>query len=146
MTDVTQYFSNESKYLSAGDLPQTGMVRVTISGLEEVDFGKDGNRQIKPVVRFQGHKKALSLNKTNGMAIAQILGPNMDNWIGKEILLYVTTTDYQGDTVPCIRVNMPREEVNFAQQSSAFQQPVHTQQPQRENPAPQAFTDDDVNF
>jgi len=114
MTDVTKYFNNESEFLKAADLPQQGMVRVTINNIGEVNFGKDGVENIKPTIGFVEMEKKLSLNKTNTLAIAQVLGNEMEDWRGQQICIYATTTDFAGETVPCIRVDMPREVVSLS--------------------------------
>lgn len=69
---------------------------------EEVDDER------KLVLRFQGKEKGLVCNKTNATSISDIVGSDdLDQWIGKQIILFQTTTDYQGRRVTCIRVDHP---------------------------------------
>jgi hypothetical protein len=97
-----------SEYLKASDLHDKRgnpvNVVVVIDRIEMKDVGDDH----KPVVYFQGKDRGLVLNKTNANNIAVMHGEDMDDWIGKEIQLFSTTTDFQGKTVPCIRVRPAR--------------------------------------
>ena len=63
-----------------------------------------GRAEEKPVCYFAGAKKALVLNKTNAKTIAKIHGTLTDEWAGKHITLYPTTTKFGRDTVDCVRV------------------------------------------
>lgn len=49
--------------------------------------------------------KPMILNKTNCKAIEKALGTgDIDGWIGKQVVVYATTTKYQRDMVPCLRI------------------------------------------
>lgn len=49
--------------------------------------------------------KPMILNKTNCKAIEKALGTgDIDGWIGKQIVIFSTTTKYQRDMVPCLRI------------------------------------------
>lgn len=99
-------------FLKASDL--RGRVSVQIARLAIEDFGGES----KPVVYFVGKEKGLVLNKTNGNTIAAICGDETDSWPGNNIVLFPTTTDFQGSRVPCIRV----EASVVKQQQPAVQQ------------------------
>jgi hypothetical protein len=96
-----------SKYLAAEDLDNKN-VRLTISNVEIEKLGED----TKPVIYFRGHKKGLACNKTNAKSIAAAYGDEMDEWIGSEIILFPVLTDYQGKSVPAIRVRAPQPKDN----------------------------------
>ena len=49
---------------------------------------------------FEGAKKKLVLNRTNGECLKALFGRNVDDWIGKRITLYVA--EFNGE--PCIRI------------------------------------------
>src|SRR3990167_4782183 len=93
-----------STYLKAADL-QGKQVRVVIDrvGLEEVGDGH------KPVIYFKDKDKGLVLNKTNANNISLVYGDEMDDWIGEQIELFESMVDFQGRTVPAIRVRVPRQ-------------------------------------
>lgn len=91
-----------SKHLKASDL-KGSVVPVTISHVEIEEIGQKKDR--KPVLYFSGKDKGLVLNKTNSKRIADLLGsPETDDWAGQRIALYPSETEFQGDTVECIRV------------------------------------------
>lgn len=91
-----------TKYLAAHDLSGRDVtVQIASVALEEV-----GQGDTKPVVYFQGANKGLVLNKTNAHRIADMYGVETDNWRGKPITLYPSETDFQGKTVPCIRIRL----------------------------------------
>ena len=94
----------DSDYIASWDLDgddHTLEIERVVAG--EVQ-NKDGKEK-KPIVYFKGRKKGLVLNKTNGKIIAAICGsPNTDQWNGKSITLFATTTTAFGDTVECVRV------------------------------------------
>jgi len=67
---------------------------------EEVGVTKEK----KPILYFANQPKGLVLNKTNAKRIAKLYGPNTEGWIGKPVTLYPSECDFQGETVPCVRV------------------------------------------
>ena len=119
--DVNDVYQTEGKHLKAEDL-KGKKHRITIVGTETVSFkGKDGGHdEEKILVMFRNRDKGLVLNKTNAMVIASQYGPETEQWAGKEITIYPTTTSF-GDKqgVPCIRVEQfvpdadPDDEIGF---------------------------------
>ncbi len=94
-----------SKFIKEADLqgqPRVlTMARVTVEAMDQT--GGD----TKPVVYFQGAKKGLALNITNKNVIVLLYGTETDNWIGKQIELYPSQTDFRGEVVACIRCRIP---------------------------------------
>jgi hypothetical protein len=99
--DMTKALPKNSKHLTAEALGAGARVRVRIASVEMAKLGSD----TKPVVYFQGKQKGLALNPTNNTALIDLLGPESDDWIGREIVLYTTKVDYQGRRVLGIRVD-----------------------------------------
>ena len=87
-----------SKYLRAADLDDDTPVRMKSLVIEEV------NGENKPVLHFKEEVKPLVLNKTNGRTIGSLHGEEVDNWIGKRIILFPTEVDFRGEMVDAIRV------------------------------------------
>ncbi len=58
----------------------------------------------KLVVRFDEHSSALILNQTNATTIAAAYGDDTDEWFGRRVVLYAEDVDYQGRTMPGIKV------------------------------------------
>ena len=101
---LNEVYESSSNYLKADDL-KGKTIRVKINEVEVHEFENDGKKKKQLVLYFVGKEKVLGLNITNANSIAKILGDDTDHWIGGEIKIYPTTTDF-GDkkNVPCIRV------------------------------------------
>lgn len=104
-----------SNYLKAADLQERN-VKVVMDRVEMEDIGGDH----KPILYFQGKDKGMVLNKTNANNIAIAYGDDTDGWEGKEIVLFEAMVDFQGKTVPAIRVRAPTaKDRNTAVQNGA---------------------------
>ena len=80
---------------------------LTIKSVTAPNTEKSANGQLidKPIVRFEETDKGFILNKTNARTIGLAHGNEMDEWAGKTITLFATTTDSFGEkNVPCVRV------------------------------------------
>lgn len=115
-----------STYLKAADLQNR---RVNV-GIDRVAIEEVGGEH-KPVVYFLGKDRGLILNKTNGNIIAEMYGPETDDWRGQKITLYPARVEFQGKIVDAIRVHLDPM-VNAAMQSQA---PIAAAEPQTA-PAP----------
>lgn len=95
-----------SQYLCAVDIEGKGDVVVTIEKVERhVLTGEKGKKAKKPLISFTGAVKKYAAGKTVCKAISGMYGPIVQDWVGKRVTLFVTTTrSSEGDTVPCIRV------------------------------------------
>ena len=91
-----------SKHLKAADL-QGRQITVTI---EKVGFEAVGvEREMKAILYFAGKTKGMVVNKTNAKTITKVAGSAItEDWRGVTIALYPTETEFQGETVDCIRV------------------------------------------
>ena len=76
-------FSSSSKYLKGADI--TEPFDATISGMEQVEFD-DGKK--KWVLHPEDNGKSIVLNQTNGFALAEDLGDDLDGWIGRRIRIF----------------------------------------------------------
>ena len=100
MADIRDAFP--SKYLKSNDLKGRPVV-VTMRAVAYEPVGND--KEMKPVLYFQGKDKGLVLNKTNTNTIMALTGsPVTEEWDGVAITLYPTETSYAGETVDCIRI------------------------------------------
>lgn len=106
--EVNDIYSG-GQYLKATDVQKP--VTVTILEVSLEDFtkkGKDGVEELqkKIVLTFDDVDKKFVLNKTNAVAIGDILGStNTDSWIGQKIKLWKSKTQFQGNMVDCIAVS-----------------------------------------
>ncbi len=104
MTSVSELFP--SRFLKAADL-KGRTVKAKIKKVEVEEIGQD--RDEKPVVYFEGVERGLVMNKTNGVAIAEIHGDVTGGWTGKEIEIFSMMVPYQGQNVAAIRVRAVTE-------------------------------------
>ena len=89
-----------SKYLKATDFQGQGVTLMMVAvSIEDI-----GDGEHRPLLRFDGAKKGLLLNRTNARTIADLYGPETNDWRGQCVTLFPTTTDFRGATVDCIRV------------------------------------------
>lgn len=98
-----------SNYLKASDL-QGHKVKLVI---ERVEMAEMGNEQ-KPVVYFEGKDKGLVLNKTKAGILAGSFSPETDGWIGREIGIYPTKVNFQGQMVDAIAVEAVMAEAEMS--------------------------------
>jgi len=129
-----------SKYLKASDLHgQEATVIIDRVEMEDINRG-----EMKPVLYFRGKKKGVVLNKTNSRKIEAAYGDETDDWAGQPIILYEAEVDFQGDTVPAIRVKVPP----LAQRKRLASQAPPQQEPPPANEADYGavMPDDDIPF
>lgn len=89
-----------ASYFKAEDFDAKGK-SLTIVSVENEEVGDE----TKPVIRFEGEDKGLSLNKTNALAMVDLFGDETDEWVGKTIKIVRSSTMYQGKRVACMRVS-----------------------------------------
>lgn len=153
MVDVRSYYGSESDYLKATDLALGKQYPLTITGVEVVEFDEDGKKVRKLALSFKNTDKRLVLNRTNAFTIETIFGGESDMWIGRQILVYRGTTQYNGKDVPALKVQMPMETADFGGSLDAPQQAAPARQPeplaQNQNlqrPPPDKSFEDDIPF
>jgi hypothetical protein len=109
--DVRTLFDKEFIYaydLQGRDVTVT--IRKVVAGTL---VGKGGKSNKKPVLYFEGKEKGLGLNITNARIIASIYGSfKSEDWLGKRITLYPTTTQFGSETMDCIRVRPKKPGAN----------------------------------
>lgn len=100
MPNINEAFP--SNYIKAADL-KGRQVSVKMDRAEYEMIGNDK----KLILYFTGKEKGMVLNKTNASNIAAIYGDDTDEWRDQEIVLFEAMVDFQGKTVPAIRVKGP---------------------------------------
>lgn len=91
-----------SRYVTAFDLNGND-VTVTIKTVVMEEMGGQETEE-KPVVMFDKATKGMVLNKTNGLTIADLYGPETDNWTGKRVTLYSAKVKAFGAVHDAIRI------------------------------------------
>jgi hypothetical protein len=92
------------KYLGCYSLPDGNDMVITIDHVtkEEV-VGNKGAKQERIVAYIKGNKPMI-INNTNAKTISKMYTPDVDNWAGKQITVYASTAQFQGETVEALRV------------------------------------------
>lgn len=116
---VSQMFP--SRWLSSADI-EGHTPTVIIRAITVETVGAPPKDEEKYVMWFEGKQKGLILNKTNGVATGQLHGNNTDNWMGKQIQLYVARVRAFGAIHDAIRIRS-------AGTVSAAPLPVHDAEP-----------------
>ena len=93
-----------SDYLKAADL-KGKVVSVTIESVSLEELGSEK----KAVVHFVGKERGLVLNKTNAAVIKSAYGSDTEGWTDKTIELRPDKTQFQGQLVDCLRVQIPAQ-------------------------------------
>ena len=97
MANINEAFP--SNYIKAADL-KGRQVSVKMDRCEYEMIGSDK----KLILYFVGKEKGMVLNKTNASNIAAIYGDDTEDWRDQEVVLFEAMVDFQGKTVPAIRV------------------------------------------
>ena len=103
-TDYRSMYDRD--YIGSWELPEGRDLIVTIESVKGGELNNGARKTKKPIITLADRDKKLVCNKTNAKAIAGMYGTIVENWKGKRIALYVSTTrdpSTGGDT-PCIRV------------------------------------------
>jgi hypothetical protein len=83
--------------------------RRTGCAIEAWRSGANSDGRDKPTLNFERtSQKQLVLNKTHARTIAAAYGVDTSGWSGRPIILYRSTTEFQGEVVACIRVKVPK--------------------------------------
>lgn len=92
-------------YIGAYSLSDGQDLTVTITGIKREMVKGTGGKEEECTVATLKDQKPLILNRTNCRTIQKIYNtPIIENWIGKKITLFATTTKVAGETVECLRI------------------------------------------
>uniref|UniRef100_UPI0033428957 hypothetical protein n=1 Tax=Castellaniella defragrans TaxID=75697 RepID=UPI0033428957 len=91
-------------YLGAYSIPEGEDLTVVIDYVRSEEItGTNGKKEVCSVAHIKGNKPWI-LNMTNQKTIARLYGPYIEDWQGKAVTLYASTTKLAGEAVECIRV------------------------------------------
>lgn len=91
-------------YFGAYALPDGNDITVTIKHVKrEVVTAAGGKKEECTICHLVG-QKPLILNATNGKTIAKLYGPFIQDWEGKQITMFASTTKFGGEVVECVRI------------------------------------------
>ena len=114
-------------YLGAYSLdPGKDMILTIKEVKREMITSTGGKKEECPVCHWQENQKPMIMNVTNMKTIAKLYGPYIEQWPGKKVQIYASTTKFGGDTVECLRIRKdPPQEVKIAcEECGQFIQPA----------------------
>jgi hypothetical protein len=132
-----------SKYLRAADVQGQHQLTIARTAMEQL------GDETKLVLYFKGSDKGMVMNKTNSNNVAKVYGPETNGWIGKPIVIATAMTDYQGQSVACLRLYPPQQTQHAPQpvQQAPLPGQLSTGQGQQVAPDPfHAEVDDEIPF
>ena len=92
-------------YLGAYSLDGMKELNVTIEKVVREMVTGTGGKKEECTVAYLKNQKPFIINRTNGKTITKVLKtPYVEEWCGKSITLYATTTKVAGEEVECLRV------------------------------------------
>ena len=93
------------EYIGAYWLPEGEDVTVTIDFvIREMITSTGGKKEECTVAHLKNGVKPFIMNATNSKTIAKLYGNFIEDWAGKKITLFASTTRLAGDTVECLRI------------------------------------------
>ena len=106
MGKLSEMLPSGGNYLKATEMPDGASLRVTIEKIVQEKLpGRDGgDEEIKPVVYFTGKEKGLVLNRTNTDTLIALLGDDVKDCVGKDVVLFRTFASFGGNSVPALRI------------------------------------------
>jgi hypothetical protein len=91
-------------YIGAYSLQEGEDLTVTIDYVVREQITGTGGKKEECTVAHLVKNKPFILNATNSKTIAKLYGVYIEDWAGKKITLYATTTRMGGETVECLRI------------------------------------------
>lgn len=96
--------------------PGKDMIITFESVKREIVTGSGGKKEECTVAHLRGQKPFI-INRTNGKMITKVLGsPYIEDWAGKSVTVYATTTSVAGETVECLRVRPTLPKIDYSAQ------------------------------
>jgi len=95
----------DAKYIGAYSLDEGKDLNVTILSVAKDEVVSDGGKKESLIVAQLKDNKPFIINATNAKTITKAVGsPYVDDWAGKTITLFVSTTRLGKEMVECLRV------------------------------------------
>jgi hypothetical protein len=94
---------SDNRYVAAYELGGKDVtLRIKTVGSASVEGPKGAKKKL--IITFDGTRKPFLANATNCKTIAAMYGNDAEEWVGKTVTLFPTTTSSPDGTVDCIRV------------------------------------------
>jgi len=92
------------EFIGAYSIPEGQDLTVTIDYVQLQEITGTGGKKEDCTVAHLVNEKPMILNVTNSKSIAKLYGPFIEDWAGKKITLFASTTRLAGETVECLRI------------------------------------------
>ena len=106
-------------YIGAYMLEQGQDMVITFESVKrEMVTGSGGKKEECTVAHLRGQKPFI-VNRTNGKMITKVLGsPYIEDWVGKSVVVYATTTSVAGEKTECLRVRPTLPVIDYSAQEA----------------------------
>lgn len=105
MTDKTHWKRLiNPDYIGAYSINEGEDLTVKIDFVQVEEITGSGGKKEHCTVAHLVNEKPMILNVTNSKTIAKLYGPYIEDWQGKRITLFASTTRLAGETVECLRI------------------------------------------
>lgn len=94
----------DPRFIGAYALPNGNDLTVTITRVKKEEVTMMGGKKEDHTIVYLENQKPLILNVTNSKSIAKLYGAYIEDWEGKAITLYASTTKMGGEIVECLRI------------------------------------------
>jgi hypothetical protein len=91
-------------YIGAYALNPDQDLTVTINFVQREEVVGAGGKKEDCTVAHLIEQKPMILNATNSKTIHKLYGPYIEDWAGKQVTLFASTTRMGGETVECLRI------------------------------------------
>lgn len=91
-------------YLGAWSLNGDDRILTIKNAGREIVTGANGKKEELLVIHWQENELPMVCNRTNAKTIAKLYSPYLEDWRGKKIQLFPTTTRFGGEIVECLRI------------------------------------------
>lgn len=120
---------SSSNFLKGKDIGEGKQLKVMINRVELNEQERDGKKSKQFVLGFNGSDKVLGLNVGNTEIVIANLGGETDNWVGKELILYVEKTQTpDGQPALGVRVRKEYSDADVQTLSDAPESPVNDEE------------------
>lgn len=138
--DVSQFLGGS--LFSQTDLGANPWQLMTITNVDQQMVGQGQTAEQKICLHFSESAKPLGLNRTNLRRVAELFGTQSTAWIGQQLLVYRSTTSFQGKAMLCVRLcgaqQAPPDPICDQQGNAVGYQPAAPAAAPAPSPAPAA--------
>lgn len=107
-----------SNYYTTDDVGD-GVLTVTIKDVDSAVFGEGSQAKKSLIISVRDSKKQVKLPRAEGKFLATTFGDEMNDWIGRKIVLFATTAKFGGQTYDVVRIHEKKTQAAQTSRASA---------------------------